>query len=185
MAAALDPPGFARILDTFGAASLAVVSGWAQTEGVELVAVHDDLAATRGPILSPGFLREYCLPWYRRLFEAIHESGRKVLYVCDGNYLPFLDDLLAAEPDGLYIESSSMDPRELMSRAGRDRLYLLKTSNQNIDMGTPDDIRVELEQLRELHCDYPGICMYRGGGEPLPGNAEAFTRYYEELLVYS
>ena len=185
MAAALDPARFARVLDALGAASLAVVTGWAQTEGVELIAVHDDIAATRGLILSPDFLREYCLPWYQQLFDAIHQNGCKVLYIGDGNYLPFIDDLLAAGSDGLYIESSSMDPGEFMSRGGRDRLYLLKTSNQNIDVGTPNDIRAELEQLRDLHGDYPGMCIYRGGGEPRPGNAEAFTQCYERLLVYS
>ena len=184
LASALDPPRFRTILDTFGAASLAVVTGWARTEGVELIVVHDDIAGTRGLILSPDYLREYCLPWYKRLFEAIHQQGRKVLYISDGNYLPFLDDLLAAGPDGLYIESSSMSPREVMSRAGRDKLYLLKTSNQNMDFGTPETIRTELEELRDLHRDYPGIFIYRGGGDPPPENAEAFRQYYEELLVY-
>ena len=184
-AAALDPARFAKILDAFGAASLAVLAGWAQTEGVELIAVHDDIAGTRGPILSPDYLREYCLPWYRRFFETIHRHGCKVLYMGDGNYLPFLNDLLSAEPDGLYIESSSMDPGEFMARAGRDKVYLVKTSNQNIDVGTPNDIRTELEQLRDLHREYPGISMYRGGGEPAPGNAEAFADCYEKMLVYS
>lgn len=26
--------------------------------------------------------------------------------------------------------------------------------------------------------------IYRGGGQPRPGNAEAFLHYYQELLVY-
>jgi hypothetical protein len=185
LASALEPTRLARILDAFGEASLAVVCGWAQTQGVELIAVHDDIAGTRGLVLSPDYLRQYCLPWYKRLFAAIHSRGCKVLYVGDGNYLPFLEDLLTAKPDGLYIESSSMDPREFMSRAGADKLYLLKTSNQNADVGTPAAIRAELERLRDLHREYPGILMYRGGGNPPPGNAEAFDRYYQELLVYS
>ena len=154
-----------------------------RTEGVELIAIHDDIAGTRGLILSPDYLRQYCLPWYKRLFQIAHQYGRKVLFISDGNYLAFLDDLLIAEPDGFYIESSSMDPREFMLRAGRDKLFLVKTSNQNIDVGTPDQVRAELARLAELHRDYPGMMMYRGGGEP--GNAEAFARYYQELLVYS
>ena len=185
MAAALDPSRFAKIVDALGEASLAVVTGWARTEGVELIAIHDDIAGTRGLILSPDYLRQYCLPWYKRLFQIAHQYGRKVLFISDGNYLAFLDDLLIAEPDGFYIESSSMDPREFMLRAGRDKLFLVKTSNQNIDVGTPDQVRAELARLAELHRDYPGMMMYRGGGEPLPGNAEAFARYYQELLVYS
>ena len=184
MASALEPERFARVLDCFGAASLAVAQGWAQTDGVELIAIHDDIAGTRGLMLSPDFLRRYSLPWYRRIFAAIHERGRKVLYVSDGNYLPFLDDMLTALPDGLYIESSSMDPAEFVRRAGPDRIYLIKTNNRTIDAGTPEAIRRELLALRDLHREHPGMMIYRGGGNPAPGNAEAFDRCYRELLVY-
>ena len=42
----------------------------------------------------------------------------------------------------------------------------------------------ELLGLRELHERFCGMMMYRGGGNPLPGNAEAFEEAYRELLVY-
>ncbi len=185
IAAALEPERFGRVLDRLGEASLAVAQGWAETEGTELIALHDDIAATRGVLLSPQWLRTYAFPWYRRLFAAIHERGRKVLYVSDGNYAPVLGDILEAGPDGLYIESSSMDPGEFMRRAGPDRMFLIKTDSRNIDFGTAEDIRRELLRLRELHQEFPGMMMYRGGGNPRPGNAEAFEQYYRELLVYA
>ncbi len=183
MAAALDPERFGRICDRFGEASLAVASGWAQTDGVELVIIHDDIAATRGPILSPAWLRRHVFPWYGRIFDAVHAHGRKVLYLTDGNYLEALDDLLALGPDGLYIESTSLDPAELMRRAGRDKLYMLKSNTRNTDHGTPEDIRHELLRLRSLHQEYPGIFMYRGGGRK-PECVEAFERCCQEFLVY-
>jgi hypothetical protein len=182
-AAALEPKRFGKVLDRFGEASLAVAVGWAQTEGVELVTIHDDIAATRGLLVSPVWYREYVFPWYRRIFAAIHGCGRKVLYVSDGNYAPALDDILAADPDGLYVESSSMAPGEFMRRAGTDKLFLIKTDSRNVDFGTPEDIRAELDELRELHKHFAGMVIYRGGGNPKPGNAEAFERYYQELLV--
>ena len=106
-----------------------------------------------------------------------------MVYVTDGNYLPVLDDVLANEPDGLYIESTSIDPAELMSRAGRNMIYLLKSNTRNIDHGTPEDVRRELRQLRELHAEYPGMIMYRGG-DRVPENVQAFERYYQQYLVY-
>ncbi|MBI3973144.1 MAG: hypothetical protein HY332_17860 [Chloroflexi bacterium] len=184
LASAIDPDAFGRILDRFGEASLAVVQGWCRIDGTRLLYVHDDIAGTRGPLMRPEWYRKYVFPWYRRLFDAIHEGGRKALYMCDGNYLPILDDVLATEPDGLYIESSSMDPGEFMRRAGKDKLYLIKSDSRNVDFGTPEEIYQELRKLRELHEEFPGMMMYRGGGNPPPGNAEAFARYYETLLVY-
>lgn len=183
LASALDPDRFGEICARFGEASLAVARGWTQIDGIELIFIHDDIAATRGPILSPDWYRRYAFPWHKRIFDTIHAAGKKVVYVTDGNYLPVLDDVLANGPDGLYIESTSMDPAELMGRAGRDMIYLLKSNSRNIDHGTPEDVRRELLQLRELHAEYPGIMMYRGGGR-IPENVQAFERYYREYLVY-
>lgn len=184
LAAAVDAERLGALLDRFGAASVAVAEGWARTPGLELIIIHDDIAGTRGVFLSPDWYRRYAFPWYRRIFERIHSEGRKVLYLSDGNYLPVMDDVLATGADGFYVESSSMDPREVLRRGGRDKLYLIKSDSRTIDFGTPAEIREELETLRELHADHPGMFMYRGGGNPRPGNAEAFDRYVEELLVY-
>jgi len=184
MAIALDPERFGKILDRFGEASLAVAEGWAQTDGTEVIVIHDDIAATRGLFIHPEFSRRYVLPWYDRIFSTIHKAGRKVLFISDGNYSEILDDLLELRPDGLYVESSSMKPGDFMRRAGRDKLFLIKTNSLTIDFGKPEDIYKELAALRDLHQDFPGMMIYRGGGNPRPGNAEAFENYFRELLVY-
>ena len=185
MAAALEPERFGRLLDRFAQASLAVITGWAHTPGTELIVIHDDIAGTRGLILSPDWCRQYLFPWYRRLFEVVHAAGRKVLYMSDGNYLAVLEDILACGPDGLFIESSSMDPETFMRRAGPDKFFLVKTDNRNVDVGTPEQIREELARLRRLHKEFPGMLMYRGGGNPSEENARAFAEAYRELLVYA
>ncbi len=183
-ASALDPGRMGQILDRFGQASLAVIQGWMQIPELELLVVHDDIAGTRGVIMSPRWYRRYVFPWYERFFAAVHAAGRKVLYISDGNYAPVLDDILATRPDGLYIESSSMNPRDFMRRAGQDKIYLLKSDNRNIDFGTPEEIRREVQEIAALHAEYPGMMTYRGGGNPPPGNAEAFEAAYQEFLVY-
>jgi len=180
----VDPERFGEILDRFGQASLAVVKGWSQIEGVKLIGIHDDIAGTRGVFIKPEWYQKYVFPWYKRIFDVIHESGKKALYVSDGNYMSVLDDILATGTDGLYIESTSMSPREFMTKAGKDKLYLLKTDSLNIDFGTPDDIYRELKELSEFHQEYHGIMIYMGGGNPRPGNVKAFNRYFNELLVY-
>jgi hypothetical protein len=184
-ASALEPERLGKILDRFGEASLAVVKGWCSIPGVEFMIIHDDIAATRGPIMSPRWYRKYAFPWYARLFAEIHARGKKVLYISDGNYAPVLDDILATGPDGLYIESSSMDPGDFMLRGGSDRYYLLKTENRTADMGTPAQIEEEVRLLGDLHGQYPGMFIYRGGGNPPPENLAAFERAVQQYLVYS
>jgi len=120
---------------------------------------------------------------YGRIHDCIHPHGKKAGYVCDGNYLPLLDDILALGPDGLYIESTSMDPAEFMRRAGPDMIYLLKSDARNVDHGTPEDVWEEVRRIRRLHEEYPGIIMYRGGNRK-PECVQAFDEACRELLVY-
>jgi hypothetical protein len=181
---AIDPKGFGQILNRLGQSSLAIIQGWAEIDEVKLITIHDDIAGTRGVLIKPEWYREYVFPCYKSIFDAIHDKGKKVLYMSDGNYLEILDDILALNPDGLYVESTSMKPRELMSRSGKDKLYLIKTDSLNIDFGTPDDIFTEILELHNLHEDFPGMMIYMGGGKPRQGNAEAFNRYCNQLLVY-
>jgi len=187
MASALEPRRFGAILDRFGQASLAVAEGWAEateTGGLELISIHDDIASTRGSIMNPEWMREYVFPWYQRIFAAIHERGRKVLYVSDGNYMPLLDDILAANPDGFYIESTSMDPCEFMRRVGKDKLFQIGINCRNVDFGTPDDIYKELKMLSSLHKEFPGMMIHKSNSNPKPGNLEVFNNCFRELLVY-
>jgi hypothetical protein len=183
-AAALSPERFGGICAHFAQASLAVIRGWCQTPGIEYVIIHDDIAATRGPILSPEWYRRYAFPWYKRMFDTVHEAGKKVLYISDGNYLPVLDDIRKTGPDGLYIESTSMDPGEFMDKAGPEYFFLLKTNARHTDIGTPEDVRQELLRLRDLHARFPGIYMYQGGNLK-PECHAAFAAYYREYLVYA
>lgn len=183
-ASALDPERFGRILDRFGEASLAVIRGWARMKEIPFLVVHDDIAGTRGLILDPRWLERFVFPWYRRFFDAVHAEGGRVLYISDGNYLDALPQILATGPDGLYCESSSMDPAVLLPRCGRDRLYMVKTDSRTMDHGTPAEIRAELLKLRGLHQDFPGMFIYSGGGDVNPVNEAAFRRLYDELLVY-
>jgi|GEM_PF-3760590 len=82
----------------------------------------------------------------------------------------------------LGIHVGSEMPLE-MKNAGKDKLYLLKSDTRNIDFGTPENVYNELKKLRNLHEEFPGIIMYRGGSEK-EENVQAFERYYRELLVY-
>jgi len=184
MASVIDPAKFGKVLDRFGEASLAVIQGWLEIPDVELIGVHDDIAATKDVFMEPKWYREYVFPWYKRIFAEIHHKDKKVIYVCDGNYMSVLDDIMATETDGFYIETSSMEPETFMRVAGRDKIFLIKTNSRNIDFGTPEDIYQELRKLRELHGEFPGMMIYIGGGKPVPGNVEAFNKYYQELLVY-
>jgi len=183
MAAAMAEKAFGKILDRFGEDTLTILRGWAEIERVPLVYLHDDIAMTDGLIFRPAWYREYVFPWYRRFVDVCHAAGKKVLFVSDGNYLSVLDDILEAGMDGLAIEASSMDPAEVMERAGRGRFYMTSVDNRVMDFGTPDDVRAQVEKLHRLHQRFPAMWIGRGGGvgKDHP-NALAYARYCKMIF---
>jgi len=184
-ASALEPESLKPIIDHIALSTLSVLDGWSRLEKVDLVIMHDDIASTQGLIWSPEFLKKYVLVWYKKFFDKIHENGKKVLYITDGNYLKIIDDLLLLKPDGLYIESSSIDPSAIMEKGGKDLFYLLKTDSRIMDFGNESDIKSEVMRIQNLHKSYPKIFSYTGGGLVKPENKLIFEKYYNKYLVYN
>ena len=65
---------------------------------------HDDLASYNGPVMSPEWLREHILRWYRKIWEPIKRKGIKVIFVSDGDYSLLIDDLAKLGADGFMID---------------------------------------------------------------------------------
>jgi len=77
-----------------------------------------DMAFSSALLFRPDFLRASFLPGYKRLCEALHRKGLKVLFHSDGNLWAILDDLVEAGIDLLHpVEpQAGMDPAEIHKR---------------------------------------------------------------------
>jgi len=113
-----------------------------------VVLVPEDFSSKRGPIFSPDFLRQFHHEPVRRLTEAWHEHGIKVLFHSDGNYKPALPDLLACGVDGFYClePACGMDIVELKNgypqvtwSGGVDGVDLM-------ERGTPEQVRAAVHR---------------------------------------
>ena len=80
--------------------------------------IADDFATKQGPIFSPAFLEREFFPHVRRVIEAWHGRGLKVLYHSDGNYRAVIPELIDAGADGFYClePAVGMDAVELKRR---------------------------------------------------------------------
>jgi hypothetical protein len=73
-----------------------------------VILIADDFATKQGPIFSPAFLRKEHFPRLRRLTDAWHSHGLKVLYHSDGNWKAVIPDLIACGVDGFYCLEPSI-----------------------------------------------------------------------------
>jgi len=61
----------------------------------------DDICFNDGPLASPSALRELYFPELKWALEPLVEADIEIVWHCDGNIMPILDDILAAGPTGL------------------------------------------------------------------------------------
>jgi uroporphyrinogen decarboxylase len=117
-----------------------------------VILIPEDFATKQGPIFSPAFLRLFHYPHVRRLADAWHARGIRVLYHSDGNYRMAIPDLMACGVDGFYClePGVGMDAVALKRRwpgmvwaGGIDGVDLM-------ERGTPDQVRAEVRRhIRE------------------------------------
>jgi hypothetical protein len=69
---------------------------------VPVALIAEDFASKGGPIFSPALLRKEHFPRVRRLTEAWHAHGIKVIYHSDGNFKRVIPDLVDCKVDGFY-----------------------------------------------------------------------------------
>ncbi|MBI4556355.1 MAG: hypothetical protein HY706_02115 [Candidatus Hydrogenedentes bacterium] len=147
------------------------VSAIADPALIPVVLTYDDIAYKNNLIFSTDWLRQYWVPRLKRLNAAWHTRDTYCLFHSDGNLWPILDDLVAADIDGL-------NPLEVLAgmtvRTVRERYPKLFLTggidvSQLLTYGTPQDIRATCRQAiadtrgrgyflgssTELHWDVP------------------------------
>ena len=134
---------FGEFLDICVANELARVHAVADKSLSPVILLPEDFATKQGPIFSPDFLGRFHFPYVKRLVDAWHEHGIKVIYHSDGNYKKSIPDLIRCGVDGFYClePACGMDVVELKARwpqmvwaGGVDGVDLM-------ERGTPEQVR--------------------------------------------
>jgi uroporphyrinogen decarboxylase len=101
-----------------------------------------DYCFNDGPFLSPGQFAEFVAPYLARLTKGYREMGFYTIKHTDGNLMPILDQLVAANPHALH----SLDPQGGVDIAEVKRLYgdqvclIGNVSCAALDTGTDEEV---------------------------------------------
>jgi len=100
--------------------------------GADAIVLGDDYASNIGPMFSPEHCRRFVMPRLRRVVEAIHEEGGKVIKHSDGNLWSLLDMIVDTGIDAINpIEpTAGMDLAAVKAHCGH-RVCLVG----NVDCG--------------------------------------------------
>ncbi len=120
--------------------------------GLDVLVVEDDIADKNFPLIAPEQFLEFVNPYNRKIVDAAHARGLKVVRHSDGNLWPLMDILLESGYDGLnpLEPQAGMALEKVKDYCGK-RLCLLG----NIDCidllpdGTPQQVDAAVAQAIE------------------------------------
>jgi hypothetical protein len=121
-----------------------------------VVLIAEDFSTKGGPIFSSSFLHKFHYPFIKRLTDAWHNRGVKVLYHSDGNYKIAIPDLIQCGVDGFYCLEPSCG-MDIVNLAGLYPKHVWSGSVDGVDLmerGTPEavyrEVRRQITETRAL-----------------------------------
>lgn len=140
--------------------------------GAKIFFEGGDIAFKSGPLINPKYITQYVLPCMKRVTEAVHEWGGKIIFHSDGDITSLLDFVVEAGFDGLHcLEPPYVDLNLVKKKVG-DKLCLLG----NIDTShiLVKGTQKEVEQAVKLAINALGP---RGGYMLSPSNSHPAISY--------
>lgn len=170
MALALyDAPDLVEaILQRVGELTLAIHKTAVSHPDVGALWLGDDMGHKSGTLISAAHLREYILPWHKRLAEVSHQAGKPFLLHACGNITEIMPDLLNdVGIDAKHSFEDGIQTVEDFYRRYSNRIAVL--GGVDLDLlcrGTEEDVRRRTREILE-------VCGRSGGFALGSGNSVA------------
>lgn len=163
LASSIDPEGFReKFLDVAFRKSLEAIEVLASVDS-PFVFVHDDLANARGPVFSPKWYDTYVFPRYCELWAPAKKTGKKVIFVADGNMAELIKPLKETGIDGVMLENPATDFQLILKEFG-DRIIIGGVETNILTFGTPEEIEKHVTEVHEKTEGIPGFVLSTPGG---------------------
>lgn len=184
MTAALEPKRYSLLLDRFTEITQRYFTAAARLDGLIVAQAHDDLCMTQGPVFNPKWYRDYIFPRYPKLLTPLKKRGVKVIYRGDGNISEFVDDLMAAGFDGLFVRSET-DIASIARKYGSSKVILGNINTAILTFKGKREIEEEIKRCVKQAGDSPGYFLQIAGDLPLNVPTDNLFYLFEALKKYS
>ncbi|MEI6420891.1 MAG: uroporphyrinogen decarboxylase family protein [Lentisphaerota bacterium] len=129
-----------KIIDSFG-------------QYIQLVTMGDDMGTQNGPMCSPRYIEEFCIPYYKRFCKFVHANSdiKVFLHNCGSvkSLIPMLIDAGIDVLNPVQISAQNMDPQELKSEFGNKLCFWGGGCNTQLVLGAgrPEDVASNVRDL--------------------------------------
>lgn len=142
---------FAEYMELKGNLEVKRAEAMADYELSPVVLIAEDFCSNTGPIFSPELLRKYHYPWIKKLVEAGHRHGLKVIYHTDGKFKSVIPELMECGVDGFYCLERSCDMHiEVLAREYPQMVWMGGVDGvYTMEYGSPEKTDMEVKQIIE------------------------------------
>jgi len=178
--AGVDPAGFGELCNRYAAWNQQFYDAVAECDAPVLYC-HDDMVWTEGAFLHPDWYRTYVFPNIKKMWAPAVEAGKKIIFICDGDYTQFAKDVADCGCAGFWFECFT-DLKYMVETFGQTHVLVGNGDCRPLTFGTKADVRAEVERCITLGKDCPGYFMCISGHIPPNVPVENALYYYD---VYS
>ncbi len=139
------------------------------------------IAEPAAGLLSPNLIRDFSMPYVKRLIESVEDDSFAVLYHNCGSVVPLLDQIKGIHP-GAYSIGNAVDIEEALKALPDDSLVI-----GNIDPagtfrhGTPEKIQEETLELLKRCGKYPNFVIASGCDIPPMTSMENIQAFFDAV----
>jgi len=159
--AGLDPDGFGEVCNRYASWMQQYYDAMAECDS-PVFYCHDDIVWTEGAFIHPDWYRKYIFPNIKKLWAPTVEAGKKIIFICDGNYTQFADDIAACGNAGFWFEVFT-DLEVMVEKFGKTHVIIGNGDCRPLTFGTKADVRAEVERCMALGKKCPGYFMCISG----------------------
>ena len=160
-----DPALVAAVIERVGQTICGVFETYCQVDAVCALWLGDDLGHKHGTLLSPKWLSEHIVPWYKRFADLAHAHGRPFLLHTCGNTAAVMPAIVEAGIDAKHSFEDGIEPVEQFYDRWAGRIATLGGIDVHL-LATGDDASIRARTLQILE-----HCAPRGGYAAGSGNS--------------
>ena len=165
-----DDPELAR--DVFNAVGARILRYYEHCVGhpaVGAVISNDDWGFASQPMLSPDDMRQYVVPWHRKIVACIHAAGKPAILHCCGNIYSIMDEIIdTIGYDAKHSYEDKIMPVEDAYEKYHQRIAILGGLDLDfVCRSTPEKIHERARAMLERSATRGGYAL--GTGNSVPG----------------
>ncbi len=163
-----DPELTKELFDAIGSRLVSFYEILVQYDAVGAIIGNDDWGFKTQPMISPDQMRQYVVPWHKRIAEAAHVAGKPAIMHSCGNLVSLMDDIIDdINYDGKHSYEDTIMPVEEAYETYGSRIAIM--GGLDVDFvirSTPEQVNNRARAMLERAADRGGYALGTGNSVP-------------------